>query len=75
MGSFIYDTGLGKAYGHTGFVPGFNSVFAWYPDKGIAVAMQVNCDYAASKMSLVDYLDRILVQITGEETGSPGVIR
>ena len=59
-GSFIFHTKHGKAYGHTGFVPGFNSVFAWYPDYGIAIAMQVNCDYAASKMSLVDYVDRIV---------------
>jgi len=60
MGSFIFDTKHGKAYGHTGFVPGFNAVFAWYPDLGIAIAMQVNCDYAASKMGLMDYLDRVI---------------
>ena len=61
MGSFIYETKLGKAYGHTGFVPGFVSIFAYYPEQELAVAMQINCDYAKQKMSLVKYLDRILV--------------
>ncbi len=60
MGSFIYETKLGKAYGHTGFVPGFVSIFAYYPKQEMAVAMQINCDYAAENMSLVAYLDRIL---------------
>lgn len=59
MGSFIFNTQTGLAYGHTGFVPGFNSVFAWYPEKGMAVALQVNCDWASEKMSLTGYLDRI----------------
>ena len=60
MGSFIYKTKHGEAYGHTGFVPGFVSIFAWYPEQQIAVALQANCDYAASYMSLVDYLDTLI---------------
>jgi D-alanyl-D-alanine carboxypeptidase len=60
MGSFIYHTKLGNAYGHTGFVPGFVSIIAYYPEHKMAVAMQINCDYAKKKMSLQDYLDRIL---------------
>jgi len=65
MGSFIYKTKFGKALGHTGFVPGFVSIFAYYPDKKIAVALQINCDYAADKLKLIDYLDKILVAIFG----------
>ncbi len=60
-GSFIYNTKFGKAYGHTGFVPGFVSIFAYYPDKRIAVALQVNCDYAKKKMELTEYLDWVFV--------------
>jgi D-alanyl-D-alanine carboxypeptidase len=60
MGSFIYDTEIGKAYGHTGFAPGFRSVFAYYPKQKIAVALQLNSDYLGEKMSLIQYLDRIL---------------
>ena len=63
MGCFIYETELGIAHGHTGFVPGFVSIFAYYPKQKLAVALQVNCDYAAKEMSLVDYLDRILAHL------------
>ncbi len=63
MGSFIFDTKHGKAYGHTGFVPGFVSIFAYYPDYKLTVAMQINCDFASGKMSLVKYLDKIVVYL------------
>ena len=63
MGSFIYHTKSGIVYGHTGFMPGFNSIFAYFPDHKIAVALQINCDYASSKISLVDYLDIILTTL------------
>lgn len=59
MGSFIYTTKHGNVYGHTGFVPGFVSIFAYYPEQKIAMAMQINCDFAKEKMSLIDYLDEI----------------
>ena len=60
MGSFIYKTPFGQAYAHTGFVPGFNSIFAYYPDLDLAVALQVNCDYASQKISLINYLNALL---------------
>lgn len=56
MGSFIYTTDLGIAYGHTGLFPGFNTIFAYFPEQKIAVAMQTNCDYARKDMSLMDYV-------------------
>lgn len=59
-GSFIYKTKLGKAYGHTGFMPGFKSIFAYFPEQQISVALQINCDYAAQNFSLVNYLETIL---------------
>ena len=60
MGSFIYKTEIGLAYGHTGLFPGFNTIFAYFPEQKIAVAMQINCDYARQDMSLMDYLLVIL---------------
>ena len=60
MGSFIFKTDNGVAYGHSGFVPGFNSLFAYYPDSQIAVAIQFNSDFAGSKQSLNGYLDKIV---------------
>lgn len=64
MGSFIYKTKHGLAYAHTGFVPGFNSIFAYYPDLDLAVGLQVNCDFASLKNPLIYYLDALL-----EESG------
>jgi D-alanyl-D-alanine carboxypeptidase len=59
MGSFIYETAEGLAYGHTGFVPGFNSIITYFPEQGIAIAMQTNCDYAQKTMGLIDYVEEI----------------
>jgi len=63
MGSFIYHTKHGDIYGHTGFVPGFNSIFAYFPEKNIAMALQSNCDYAKSKISFAEYLIEIISEL------------
>ena len=60
MGSFIFDTKHGKAFAHSGFVPGFLSMFAHYPDLGISVALQINCDYASQSLNLIDILNLVL---------------
>jgi D-alanyl-D-alanine carboxypeptidase len=60
IGSFIYKTNFGLAYAHTGFVPGFNAIFAYYPELQLSVALQVNCDYASQKIPLIDYLDALV---------------
>lgn len=60
MGSFIFKSAHGKAYGHTGFVPGFRSIFLYYPEQKIAVAFQTNCDSYKGKMTLLHCVDEIL---------------
>ncbi len=60
IGSFIFETDNGIAYGHSGFVPGFNALFAYYPETQIAVALQFNSDYAGAKSRLNSYLDQIV---------------
>ena len=60
MGSFIFETDNGIAYGHSGFVPGFNALFAYYPETQLAVALQFNSDYAGAKSRLNSYLDQIV---------------
>lgn len=60
MGSFVYNTKYGTAYGHTGFMPGYNSIMIYYPNDDISIAVQANCDYASKNMSLVNYTERIL---------------
>jgi len=60
MGSFIYSLGNGTAYGHSGFMPGYNSIFAYFPKEKIAIALQSNCDYASQKMPLKSYLNELI---------------
>lgn len=42
LGVEIFRTPLGTAYGHGGFFPGYISGVLWYPERRIAVAVQVN---------------------------------
>lgn len=63
MGAFIYTTQHGTAYGHSGFMPGYNSIFAYFPKQKIAAAIQINCDYAGRKTSLNGYLDALMEQV------------
>lgn len=59
-GSFIYYLDNGMAYGHSGFMPGYNSIFAYLPVQKLAIALQVNCDYAGKKMPLTEYIDQLI---------------
>lgn len=59
-GSFIFKLKSGLFYGHTGLMPGYKSIFAYSPELNIAIAMQINCDYATKEMSLQEYVDQIL---------------
>ena len=59
MGSFIYHTKYGDAFGHSGFMPGFNSLFIYFPKDKIAIALQANADYADQEMSLEIALEMI----------------
>lgn len=61
MGSFMFNTKLGYLYGHTGTFPGYVAIFAYHPQLEIAIALQINCDYGKEKMSLTEYLERILI--------------
>jgi D-alanyl-D-alanine carboxypeptidase len=42
LGIDMVETPLGRAYGHGGFFPGYLTLVLWYPDAGVAVAVQVN---------------------------------
>jgi D-alanyl-D-alanine carboxypeptidase len=60
MGCFIYDTSYGQAFGHSGFMPGYNAIMAYFPDKELAIAIQTNCDFASQKKDLVSYVEEII---------------
>ncbi len=56
LGVSIVNTRFGIAYRHGGFFPGYNSLLAYYPEFGIAVAMQINAD----KTDLEEHFDAIV---------------
>lgn len=64
LGTQIFATSYGIAYGHTGFMPGFLSLMAYLPDYDIAVALQVNTDPYSSlvkgRFSVYDLLEVVL---------------
>jgi D-alanyl-D-alanine carboxypeptidase len=60
MGSFIYETKHGQAFGHSGFMPGYNSLFIYYPDLDIAAAIQTNCDYAGDVLNMNEFMDDLI---------------
>ena len=44
LGVYRYQTPLGRAWGHGGYFPGYRSVFRYFPNSKIAVAVEVNRD-------------------------------
>ncbi len=56
LGVTIRSTDLGTAYGHRGWTPGYLSIFEYYPEHDVAVALQVN---ALGPYDLADYAVRL----------------
>ena len=70
LGMEIVQTPLGLAYGHGGFFPGYLSLVLWYPEAGIALAIQVNssADNALAR-PLRDVLHEMALALAGQSEG------
>ena len=44
LGVGVAESEHGLTYGHGGFFPGYNTLVSYYPDHGVAVAIQINSD-------------------------------
>lgn len=44
LGVIVSDTGLGPVYGHDGFMAGYLATTGYFPDLGVAAALQINTD-------------------------------
>lgn len=60
LGVIIRKTTLGKAYGHSGFFPGYMTEMMYFPEHKVAVAVQVNTSVGRS---LGKPLGRVLVEM------------
>lgn len=54
LGVFVDRTDLGLKYGHGGWFPGYLTQLAYYPDYGVAIAVQTNTDATRDRDLLVD---------------------
>jgi D-alanyl-D-alanine carboxypeptidase len=54
LGVILWTTRLGPAWGHSGYFPGYLTEVRWYPDLGVAVAVQVNTSAARSPGTIAD---------------------
>lgn len=49
LGLILWQTPYGPAWGHSGFVPGFNAVLEHLPQRGITLALMCNSDTALKR--------------------------
>ena len=66
LGVTIRSTELGTAYGHQGWTPGYLSIFEYYPEHEIAVALQVNERGPYDMATYAERLARIVVATAAE---------
>ena len=70
LGAIIRPTPLGASYGHSGFFPGYITEMMYFPDSGVAVALQVNSSMQGavgrSPTRIVIDLARIVVEARDE---------
>ncbi len=59
LGVIMRDSALGPAYGHSGWFPGYISMMAYYPDRGLALAVQFNTDVGVPSPALGAFLDEL----------------
>lgn len=62
LGVFVRNSTWGKAYGHSGIFPGYQTVLEYYPDLDCSMALQVNADGFSDRLdrSMSEYLDALM---------------
>jgi len=71
LGVNVAHTALGVAYRHGGFFPGYNSMLAYFPDTGIAVAMQINTDQSSIEKHFDALAEIVVSRVSGETSIAP----
>jgi D-alanyl-D-alanine carboxypeptidase len=70
LGVFVYDTPLGEAWGHDGWLPGYTGRLLYFPQHRVAVAVQTN---AGRDMSVGNHAlalaEVVLERVAGAEGG------
>ena len=56
LGAYTYQTAFGTAYGHGGWIPGYNSAVRWFPRERFAIAVQINRSFDNDLPAIVERL-------------------
>jgi D-alanyl-D-alanine carboxypeptidase len=56
LGAYQYQTAFGPAYGHGGWIPGYNSAMRYFPRERFALAVQINRSYDNDLSAVVERL-------------------
>ncbi len=66
LGVLLWDTALGPARGHTGFMLGYQAACAWFPERSLAIALELNTDDTRASGRLEPVLERLAQVALGE---------
>lgn len=71
FGMHVDSTRVGRAYGHSGYIPGYLSWVRWYERAGVAISIQVNAsDEQRVREDGYDWLDGIAERLLGDVTSA-----
>jgi D-alanyl-D-alanine carboxypeptidase len=71
LGVIIRPTALGLAYGHSGFFPGYITEMMYFPEAGVAIAVQVNTSVPrATGKPLSRFITELAEIIVGQQKGA-----
>jgi D-alanyl-D-alanine carboxypeptidase len=63
LGVEILQTPFGRAYGHSGFFPGYLSTLRYFPAYQVAVAMQINTDAKQPRARMMPLVQAVLDEL------------
>jgi len=66
LGVYIYDTPLGRAFGHGGWFPGYTARMLYFPESRIAVAIQCDRDRRVPIQEFSVALAEIVIEAFGD---------
>ncbi len=75
LGVIMLELEAGKAWGHSGFWPGYRTEAYYFPDHGFALALQINSSareaYPPTPLQLMDQFARIVEEELDSERDQP----
>lgn len=61
LGVSVYESPAGRVEGHSGYFPGYRADLAWFADRKIAVAFQINSEFGVRDAKILDRIRNALL--------------